>query len=1185
MATQSRRALQLPVDKELLDEMAALRAESKQLAGAQSARPPVTREQVDEAAQLRAGKPQVFLDKKTMGDVELGTTSAVEGFTRGARHLAAGAVEGVGDLASAPFSLAETAAELGPFVDEAPGIGQGIRDKFGVAGDFVGGGITVQNRDEKFARYGGEELGAGAAVAWPLRALAVSKSAMGTAGRFMQGIADELPWQFWLGEVVGAGGSAAGRMAFEEAGAWAEMGGAVTGDFVARNVGALPLRIAHGLGKFLGFFPLKSVAKQDEMLVELAEALRTPEGIAKIGSTKAGRLLLAEAAETIQRAAGNQPEIDAAVSLIDDYEQLALDFGARGSEDIVLPSPLANPGLATLMNKSTARAPSLAVRLLAASGRGTAFVRKQLAKVGGLGPKQKNSGLLNTGAVIEGESRRRLDAVAAEVMANLRKQEDAVEQVDDAALETIDPGGSLRLDDNATLARKAEASAAFAEGVEAAWLTAKTDLVEPKYLLVEELAEQFGGVTFSSKHTKDALAKVRRPMREGGKLDAATEVFDLIDAWPSSGVDFARLRDMQKTLNTRIEDLVSAQKFTQAEELRKLKSGVDKDIMEFEIADVVTPARKAAPDHPARGIGPDEGNTVGLGAERTAEGRRIAREGSTEPGEFVLGTKQRQGVDVQADRQGNLRGTGLEGPFEGPTLRESLDGGGFKRPATLEDVDAQSKSLRTALKDTESPEAAAAIRTRLAELSEQRKGIISSERQPGGPTDVGPKPEGTAGTPGGAMRRGEDNTRDLANERTRVIIQDALTAANDAYKKLAAEFYDPIATGSILKAHRVHNPVPHSEQLGLFLKQGEGYAERVGELVARLQDNPAVTELARDWLIADAYQHAVRNVEMPDGSTRPRLDRKKLDDWKRANATAINGVEGTKGVVDDARALVEQARRLGAVPPPTPRAANVQALNKFVADPQRFWDSIPGMGIEEGRKAVRDIIGTIRKSGDDDALQGLRESFISSNLMRKFTESQGNVSPQQSLEAMNDILDSPALKETMTALFGAEHVRLVEMAARVQKNALDVGEIPSSVQAKDLSTPTEQFAEAATKGSLYNVIMGPIRRTAKTSAMMQRFLRDLTELKAQAIIDEAWQNPALLRDLMTRDPSAKLVKGIRTRMGTNHPTLFPRVERDQEEIEERREKSRKDETANRAFVSPPRNSLLSPPVNGSGSFV
>lgn len=1146
--------------QEALEEARKLRAERGGQPGREAGPRALTPEQLEEARRLRSGVPDV--EPQPITDArEIGAGSAGELLARRGRLLGAGAVQGVGDIVSLPFSVADIVAESRHLhTEQKSGTGQAVRDAFAVPADFIRGDITPQDRGERLAGFIGEEAAAGGPIAFSLRKLAKARVAVGKAGRFLTGLAEESTPAFIASETAGTFGAAQGRLVFEETGTAGEIFGAVAGDLILRNFGPAGIRILKGLKKFAGI-SLKSVPEQDAKMRAVAEALREPGGIAKMVKTKEGREALADAAEFVQRETGFTEEIDAALSLMDEYDALARDLGVN-PDDMFIPSPLANPGLATLMHSATSRSPTLAVRILAASERGSRSLQRKMITLGGLGPDVAEGRLRNVQAVAEAEATRRIDEVAAEVAENQVRQAAEVQAKDQGALDLLDETGEFALDEGADAARKAAVSEAFAVRIKESWLTAKRETVTPKYDYVEELAEQFANIRWSVKNSKTALAKVRGPLREAGELDSANDLFKIIDKWPDTGTEFARLRDMQKTLNNRIEDLVSNQKFTQAEELRRLKEGVDADILEYDLLDVdVLPTTPAA--RPDAGAAPPETGIAGLPRERSIEARRTARE-------------QAEGRQFDPET-----GEEILDPFKRQTLRELTDPEGFARPIDLQDVRRQSDELRAALPGAETPEAAETIRRQLAELEETRQAVIAQQRQPEGAPPIRRQPAAGGGTIGRGARISEDTTVGLAEERARQILTEAMNEANEAHRRLAREYYEPVAIGSIMKAHRTHNPSPNSEQLGLFLSPGKGYAERVAEFAARAADSPETMKNGRDWLIADAYQRTVRNVKQPDGSTIARLDRNLLDRWKKRNATAINAVDGVKPVMNDARELVEQARKLGAVPPPNVRAANVQALNNFVADPQKFWDGIANMGLDKGRKAVKDVIATIRKSGDDAAMEGLKSSFMDSRLVRSFSvEGAGSVTPQQQLNAIVTILDTPALRETVTTLFGPENVRLLELAAKGRRALTQAGEIPGDVRAVKLRTQEEAFQELTTKSSAYNVIMGPVRRTSKISSALIKFQRDLGLLQRNAIISEAFRNPPLLRDLLTRDPSSTLIKGIKTRMNASHPTLFPRVERNQEELEEQREK--REEAANRAIVNPPRTSAI--PFESSGLF-
>jgi uncharacterized protein YdcH (DUF465 family) len=822
------------------------------------------------------------------------------------------------------------------------------------------------------------------------------------------------------------------------------------------------------------------------------------------------------------------------------------------------------------VTQATARNPNLAVHLQAATERGSSAVRRKMAQIGPpqAGQADFDSQLTNATAVVRSEANRRIEKVARQVDEAKAARAEGVAAVDQAAIDELGDFSQAGAD----AAQKLKAAEDFGEAVIDDWLTTKTELIDPAYEHVELLAQQHQNLKWSNKHSKEALGKLKGKLREAGETNAPHDLMDIIHHWDESGTDFARLRDMQAELNDRIITLKQDKKFNQAERLQELKNGIDKDILDYELLEVEIPDAPAGKAAPGAGAGPSESGSAGVQAEHSA----IAREA------HVKRTKEFIGVDPE---------TGLESPFSGPTLREVVDPAAFPAARTLDDVRAEERSLREFMSTAEDPAAASRARVRLNALQTEREAIVARMRQPEGPATKGRPAKGKRGTRG-STGISDDTTAGLANERSRKIVQEALDVANTRYQKMAVEYYDSIATGQIIEAHRVKSPIPHGDTLGLYLEPGGlnkpgSYTQRVDEFLVRAGDSPETIQRGQDWLVADAYQRNVELVQQADGSYKPRLNRVNFDKWKRRNAYALDKFEGAQRLVDDAETLMVEARKLGAKPLPTPLAIDRVALETFIGDPQKFWDDIPALGIDEGRKRVNDVMKTIVDSGDERALFGLKESFMTSHLVRQFTvEFAGEVTPKMIKRAIDTIIDTPALYEMVQKVFGDDHARLLRVASKQTDAIAETGLIPANVQAVKLKTPTEAFQETATKGSLWNVIMGPVRRTSKLASAAEKFNRDLTLIQRNAIYQEAVRNPPLLRDLLIRDYTAETIRGIRTRMGANYPTLFPRVERNQEQLEEERQKDEEaqDVSANRAIVSPPRTSLLSPPIASFGQL-
>ena len=449
-----------------------------------------------EAAKMSAGEyvptdePVDAERRRGVGQEELQDYPLSEDLTRKARLLGGGAVRGAGDIVGLPAMVLDQQFRppVGPAASGegfALGAGEGrlprppllappIQAGAGVLQRGVQGDVTPQSTGDRYTQYLGEEGAAGGPVAWYLRRLAKAKTAAGSVNKFWVAQSGESTGQFAIGEGLGAAGSAGGRLVFEEGSPLAEMGGAVAGDLLIRNVPGIGVRTWRGTVGFLGM-KFESIEKQQaRMQREIIDVLRREGGIEEFAATKKGRMLLNEAAEYYQRAAGREFNVDAAMSMIDELEQYAAEFGLT-LDDIALPSMLANPGLFSLVTEAIARNPDLAAHYFAATERGSSKVRRKLARMGAPEYTQADdaSRLDTTRAVAEGEVARRKDAVAEELERLKAQRKAAVDAQDEASIGALgehlaDEGGVGELAGDA--AQKLRASTEFSEALIENWL-------------------------------------------------------------------------------------------------------------------------------------------------------------------------------------------------------------------------------------------------------------------------------------------------------------------------------------------------------------------------------------------------------------------------------------------------------------------------------------------------------------------------------------------------------------------------------------------------------------------------------------------------------------------------------------------------------------------------------------------
>ncbi len=341
-------------------------------------------------------------------------------------------------------------------------------------------------------------------------------------------------------------------------------------------------------------------------------------------------------------------------------------------------------------------------------------------------------------------------------------------------------------------------------------------------------------------------------------------------------------------------------------------------------------------------------------------------------------------------------------------------------------------------------------------------------------------------------------------------------------------------------------------------------------------------KLAEDWLLADAYASTVGLRQVVDGPPVPTPNRKQLDSWRKAHAPALKAFPDVGRAIKQGEDWLDRARTIGAQASNTEARQQAQALQRFVTDPEAFWGSITGRGTDRAMREIKDVIGTVRRSGDVEALAGLKSSFWEHLLVDAFSKKGAEFNtPELAMASIRKVLGSPQLRKAATDLFGPEHVKMLEYAARTQRAVTQSASIPSGVRAQALQGASEQMKKFATQASVFSVILGPVRRTFKVSKALDDFVRRMDVQQIGALFVESMRNPALLRDLLQLDPSIAVTNRITNRMSTNIPTLFPRVPAAAEHEEEREKRfKREDEPANRAITSPP-TALFSRPRNAA----
>jgi len=444
-------------------------------------------------------------------------------------------------------------------------------------------------------------------------------------------------------------------------------------------------------------------------------------------------------------------------------------------------------------------------------------------------------------------------------------------------------------------------------------------------------------------------------------------------------------------------------------------------------------------------------------------------------------------------------------------------------------------------------------------------------------------PINTPGTPG--QRRpiiSEDTTEGLFDERSREIADGLMKDANASYRTMAEEFFEPPVTGDLIKAYRRANPVPFSEVFGRYLDpHADGYEENVQDLLQRARKSPETLRSAENYLIADAYIAATREVDRVDGPITI-LDRKRLVAWMDTNGAALDGFPRVKQQLTEGREWIEQAERLGARPGADNIHETIEAAKRFIKDPEAYWNGYKAKGTLRAEKELSVLIRTMKKSGDPLALEGLKESFWHHRIVRSIGESAGAEvgSPVLTMKTVRDVLGNPQQRKALEALYGPEHAVLLEKAAKLQKALNTQSRLPG-ISPDALPTIGEQIEAFATKASAFSVILGPIRRTAKMGKALADFQRNLDERRISAVIQQSIKDPGLLRDLLKLNPDEAIIRRIRARLAGSFPTLFPRVskavekrERDQLTAQEEQDRiaREREQIPNRGMLATPNSS-------------
>lgn len=989
--------------------------------------------------------------------------------------------------------------------------------------DWVQGDILPYGDSEEWLGKFGQEAGASAVLAGPGRRFALSAVRRGTAGRFLQGIADEPWWYFAGGEVLGAGGAATGRMAAEDAGVLAEMGAALGGDFAVRTLPLYVLRTARGIHKRLRVRFEDPDAQEARMHREIFSRIRKEGGFLEMLRDPKKHHIIMEFADALQRQAGGRVRSLEAVRKMDEMSEIlrrnGIDPGTdeaaahyrqlmRDDPDFQEPAGVTagaltrNEGIMAQEKHAAAINPELSMHMAGLLEPGSEAVRRTMVD---LGPPRLSSQFDAVQANVRNTADAELKAADAEISALMAQADEIL-------------GGFTKAGDADAV--RIELAEKMHEILVASYKRARAapNGVNAAYQSVREYAKAHPYIRWETKNTKRALTEVLEELGEfGEKLLPAEHIQDVrrLEATAS----YKELESMSNTLGIVAEQFAKDpnKPGTIAHHLRTLKEAVDADLDDIEV--VISKDRLPKP--------PAADQTV---ARQTDEQAELIRQRSAE--KYVEDIKE---IHEQFDAAHPP-----EKPFEMPSLKE----------------------MEVA------PEAPA----------------------PGVP----PKPKGERGTVGvGAVS--EDTTFNLAVEETRKEMVRRLRVAKEANTELANVYFDKSlpASRKIILGERYHNPVHHSETLGMYLTPGKGYAERIQDLIIRTRNEPEVLELAEKWLLADAYHAAVTTTK---DNPVPALQRTLLDGWRKKHAPALRAFPDVEKKIAKGSGWLDEARDLGSKASQFESRQSAAALSRYGVDPEAFWGTVVSRGEHVGMREIDDVINRVMASGDQAAIAGLKSSLWEHLLIDGFSKKGAEFdTPQLAMSTIRKALGKPHIRKTVAKLFGDDHVERLKELAQTQTAVEVSAAVPAGVRSEAMKTGREQMKRFATSASVFSVILGPIRRTFKVGKALDDLARSMDQQQIGALFVEAMRNPALLRDGLKLNPSLAVINRIKNRLTLNWPTLFPRVPAVKEYEEQRPEsrpgyrtlppaKEREEETANRAFVAPPTVGLLRPPNAALGRF-
>jgi hypothetical protein len=260
-----------------------------------------------------------------------------------------------------------------------------------------------------------------------------------------------------------------------------------------------------------------------------------------------------------------------------------------------------------------AKSPAGAINIQAATSRASRKLAKTLAKAGVPKdvPGNQTASVRN---VVREEVDREVQRVAGEVEDLKAARATEVGALDESAVGSLKspnaPAGIV--DPESAIDQKFDASTALGEARRASRLRVKKKIIDPLYEEARRVSDENPDVKYGVGNSKEALAKVKDPLRELGESEAPTKFFGYIEEWPTTGVDFATLQDARKTLGNAIVKLKKAGDFDGAQMLQDIRDGVIRDIENYDLVENVGTVAGGGPGGALgrAGAGPD--SSVGV---------------------------------------------------------------------------------------------------------------------------------------------------------------------------------------------------------------------------------------------------------------------------------------------------------------------------------------------------------------------------------------------------------------------------------------------------------------------------------------------------------------------------------------------------------------------------------------------